>query len=85
MANPHLSDTELRIYNKLCKSGDVRISVLYRCVSRRWPAVSCSVRSQQMFLGPYFVRLNRKLRPNGFQVAPGVARNTYRLSQISKG
>ena len=76
-----LSVSEDAIYRLLRRSGDVPISRLYRAV-RLGGGASTIVREQQAYLGPFITRLNKKLATQRRRVVPGVARRTYRLTQI---
>lgn len=82
--NPHLSDTEEKLCNKLHNNLDVKISVLFRALRGRWPLPTETRRIQQQHLGKTISRANVKLRLQGFQIIPGMARGTYRLVKLQK-
>lgn len=77
----HLTDTETRVYNKLSESApdDVKFSVLFRAVARRWPQPGEAARQQQQRIGPHISRLNAKLFVSHQRIEPGVARHSYRI------
>ena len=85
MTDPHLSDTESRLYNVLSAAlpKDVKVSVLFRCVARRWPQPTEEYRAQQQRIGPHISRINAKLQAKRQRIVPGVSRRSYRLARIS--
>ena len=77
-----LSDLQAHLFNKLVDSGDVKISLIFRVLKRRWPAPHETRREQQQAIGTAITRTNRKLEVHGLKIAPGVRRGTYRLTKI---
>ena len=71
------SPAESRLLSALHRHGDVAIGDLYRAVMERAPR-NLKIRDQQMCVGRYVSRLNKKLAPLR-RVVPGRARSTYRL------
>lgn len=77
-----LSPSQARLYNKLVDFADVKICVLFRALKGRWPEASEPNRVQQQLVSVYVTRANRKLADHGLRIAPGIARNTYRLYRL---
>ena len=88
----HLSDSEIRLFVQLrghhfdswgrSEAGDVPIRMLYRALTKRWPAPTMTLRQQQQYVGPFLSRMNAKLESQKLRAVPGVARNTYRFVTI---
>ena len=84
MRDLHLTDTEARVYNMLSRyePDDVKLSVLFRAVARRWPQPTETPRTQQQRIGPHIARLNRKIAATKKRIVPGVSRRSYRITCI---
>jgi hypothetical protein len=86
---PKLSDTEQRIFDVLSAakprrgSRDVPIPTIFRAAFGDTIMLPPLVRTQQQRLGLFFTRMNRKLAPRKLKIEPGLARRSYRLTQIS--
>jgi hypothetical protein len=78
----NLSDLQARVINKLRESGDVKISILFRLIKKRWPEPHESRRVQQQKIGATITRTNRKLEERSLKIVPGERRGTYRLIKI---
>ncbi len=78
----NLSDMQARLFNKLNGEGEVKISVLFRLIKKRWPEPHEIRRIQQQAIGMAIWRANRKLEDHGLRIAPGEKRGTYRLIKI---
>jgi len=76
--------SELRIYNKLStvRGKDVKVSVLFRALTGRWPQDDEPHRYQQQRIGSIICRMNAKLLAKRMKAAPGITRQTYRLTRI---
>ena len=69
-----------QIYHMLEAGEDVHVLNLYQRVIGK---ETNDQRFAQQVLGPYFTRLNRRLREKKLHVAPGSLKGTYRLSPLS--
>jgi hypothetical protein len=66
------------LHDLLLGRGDVPIATLYGALfSEPRPAAQ-----QQMWLGPYITRLNRRLAKAKLRVEPGALKGTYRLVAV---
>jgi hypothetical protein len=68
------------LYARLEGRGDVPIGELCMILGLDPGATS---RTTQQVVGPYVVRLNRKLREHDLIVVPGQLKRTYALTRIS--
>lgn len=66
-----------KLYAALLDQGDVAIDLLYRTLFDREPP-----KDAQQRLGPYIVKLNRRLAEHGLIVRPGRIKRTYSLQQL---
>jgi hypothetical protein len=66
-----------RLYDALAGNGDVDIDVLFRTLFDREPP-----KDAQQRLGPYIVKLNRRLAAGNLVVRPGRLKRTYSLQQL---
>lgn len=75
-----LPTQQAAIYEALFCKGDVAIETLY-AVLTGGPAIQTRT-AQQQHLGPYIVRLNRRLAKHRLAVKPGDLKGTYALKSI---
>ena len=73
----HLPKKLRQFYEMLRGGGDVKIVDLYVALSEK-PPLPDSAR-MHMWLGPYVVKINRRIKKHGQAVRPGELRRTYRL------
>lgn len=66
-----------KLFDALATGGDVAIEDLYRLLLEREPP-----KDAQQRLGPYIVKLNRRLAAQNLVVRPGRIKRTYSLQQL---
>lgn len=80
-----LPPVQAKLYAAVLHREDVKIEEIYAAM--RDPAAvpqHTSVRDQQMWLGPYLTKLNRRLKNYGLRIVPGQLKGTYRLIRPAK-
>lgn len=65
-----------RLYDELLGKGDVRWDHLFKALGLQ------EGRDPQQALGPYVVRINRRLKSCRMRVEPGLLKKTYRLVRL---
>jgi hypothetical protein len=76
-----LPTQQAAIYRLLDGAVDVSIDKLYEAVGSK-AVIADSQKVKQQFLGPYIVRLNRRLAKHRRVVKPGALKGTYTLKSI---
>lgn len=72
-----LPKQQSKLYDALATGEDVLIEDLYRVLMDRDPP-----KNAQQHLGPYIVKLNRRLHAEGMVVTPGALKRTYVLKKL---
>lgn len=78
-----LSKQQKRIYDNLRAAGlgvNVSITTIY-FVMRVKGTVEVTTRRKQQAVGSIISRLNKQLRPEGYEIVPGELKRTYKLTQ----
>ena len=73
-----LPERQQQIYDVLKGRGDVPITELAAAID----SPKQDLAAQQQWLGPYSVRLNRRLAKQKLRVKPGALKGTYRLTVV---
>ncbi|CAB4121178.1 hypothetical protein UFOVP6_35 [uncultured Caudovirales phage] len=72
-----LPKQQAKLYDALATGKDVQIDDLFRALMDRDPP-----KNAQQHLGPYIVKLNRRLHSVGLVVTPGALKRTYVLQKL---
>ncbi|CAB4126164.1 hypothetical protein UFOVP68_26 [uncultured Caudovirales phage] len=73
----NLPRQQAKLYAALASGTDVLIDDLFRILMDREPP-----KTAQQHLGPYIVKLNRRLQTHGMVVSPGALKRTYALKKL---
>lgn len=77
-----LSPKEGLLFWALRRGLDVSIRDLYATIHPDMREMAVSL--QQRLLGGFFARINKRLKPAGYVIAPGQLRQSYRMWEVDR-